>query len=145
MNCNLIKCDVYKQDGQTFYFFYIEMENGGVCRIVYLLKCNEHPGVLRSFVSCSLFFCLTDKLLMLTNGGRFMDGTTAYHTFDRVLQSTISRKSMWNGDCEQKLFYAQINCTLSKQVNQSKMLLAHVLTKWFCRKPTCDQHWNFHE
>lgn len=84
MNCNLIKCDVYKQDGQTFYFFYIEMENGGVCRIVYLPKCNEHPGVLRSFVSCSLFFCLTDKLLMLTNGGRFMDGTTAYHTFDRV-------------------------------------------------------------
>lgn len=38
-------------------------------------------------------------------------------------------KSMGNGDCEQKLFYAQINCTPSKQVNQAKMPLTHVPTK----------------
>lgn len=31
-----------------------------------------------------VFFCLTAKLLMLTNGGRFMDGNTAHHTFDIV-------------------------------------------------------------
>lgn len=63
---------------------------------------------------------------MLTNGGRFMDGA-AHHAVDIVVVRL--GKSMGNGDCERKLFYAQINCILSKQVNQAEMLLTHVLTK----------------
>lgn len=56
----------------------------------------------------------------------------------------ISEKSMGNGDCERKLFYAQINCTPSKQLNQTKMLLTHVPTECSAEKPTCDQHRDFH-